>query len=323
MVAVDYFSTSVTDPKTDQLRTDLFGAKMTVVYHGTNTPVPNLLEGVSRAPLANPITVTSIGRTPWMVIEDGPDLVDIISGDYRTTIWSPSGTRAYAATAATAAAEAVAGVDEILQLADVVDLVAGANITLTPTDAGVVIASTGGGGGGGFTGTVTVSQISDRSATGETVLKGTPAQGRGALEAGQSNVKVSGAFTGDAAPLATTVTLGTAQTITGAKTFTAAPVVPDGSFTVAKVVGLEAALNNVSSSGPVTYATAASDSAYTIVKTGGVWPGGSATAWPRGATYTNPTARTTRTDLHFTLMAGDATPPTGLLGGSDFYERTA
>lgn len=255
MVAVDYFSESVKDPKSDQLRTDLFGAKMTVVYHGTNTPIPGptILEGVSGAPLGNPITVTSIGRTPWFKINDGPDLVDIISGDYRTTIWSPSGTRAFAAEAKASAAASADRAEAVELLADVVDLIPGTGITMTPTPAGVVIASsgTGGGGdgGGGFTGSVTVSQISDRSATGETVLKGTAAQGRGALGAGTSDVTVNGATTGAAAPVATTVTLGGAQTITGPKTFALAPTVPDNSFTVAKVVGLQAALNNAASSG--------------------------------------------------------------------------
>lgn len=256
MALTEYLPMVVADPVTKIIRTDLFGTKVTVVLPGTNTPVTGIVEAASGAPLANPITVSSTGFTPWFKINNGPTRVDIVSGDFRTPVWSPSGLEASATAAATSAADTAQGVAEIIELADVVDLIPGANITMTPTPAGVVIASAGtGDGGGDFSGSVTVSQISDRSASGETVLKGTAAQGLAALGGGKSNVTVAGALTGDAAPVTTTVTLSTPQTITGKKTFGVAPAVPDGSFTIGAVVGLQAALNNAAGATNVTLAS--------------------------------------------------------------------
>lgn len=149
MALTEYLPMVVADPVTKIIRTDLFGTKVTVVLPGTTTPVTGIIEAASGAPLANPITVSSTGFTPWFKINDGPTRVDIVSGDFRTPVWSPTGLEASATAAAASAAASAEGVEDILELADVVDLIPGTNITMTPTPQGVVIASTGGGGGEG------------------------------------------------------------------------------------------------------------------------------------------------------------------------------
>ena len=112
-------------------------------------------------------------------------------------------------------------------------------------------AGTGGGGGSGGTGPHThlVAEIRDMSATGATVARGTPEQGRGALRAGRSSVTVAGEFTGAAAPASATVNLEGIQTVRGKKTFIDAPGVPDNSFTIEKTAGLRAALDAASAGG--------------------------------------------------------------------------
>lgn len=75
--------------------------------------------------------------------------------------------------------------------------------------------------------------------------------------------------------------------------------------------------------GGVTYATAAPDSHYIVVQAAdGTWPGGSTTTWVRGRRWEDLEQTTSRADLHFTLV-GSGNRPTGLLAGSDFYERIA
>jgi hypothetical protein len=95
MALVEYLPMPVADPTTGEVREDLFGAKVTLVETGTNTPLTGLMEKGSGVPVANPVTVSPIGYTPWLVKEDGPARIDAVSGSFRTPLWSPSGYEAY------------------------------------------------------------------------------------------------------------------------------------------------------------------------------------------------------------------------------------
>jgi hypothetical protein len=94
---------------------------------------------------------------------------------------------------------------------------------------------------------------------------------------------------------------------------------PTGDYAQGRVIAWRTA-----PSASLSYASALPGTPYYIIKTGATWPGGTATTWPRGATYTDPAARTSRTDLTFILQSTtDTAPPTGALGGSDYFDRLA
>lgn len=246
MPLMEYLPLIVADPVTKEIRSDLFGAEVTIVEAGTDTPVTGLVEARSGAPLTNPVTVSATGYTPWMAIEDGPSRVDAVSGDFRTPIWSPVALESSAADSAASAAVSQVLAEEALELADVHPLIPGANVTFTATAEGTVISATGGGGGEGGITSVTVDSIEDAAPVIKEALKAdTSADFKQTM--GISEVSVG--WAGDAAPASEALrkTGTTAQTIAPKVTFTQAPVLPAESLPLDTVVGAEGRFNAVES----------------------------------------------------------------------------
>ena len=106
MALVRYLPASAVSQQAGQELALAPGATVTIVAEGGTTPLA-LVDG-NGLTIANPLTVTSLGFVPGFFIEDGPDIIEAWSGDFRSPLWSPTG-QTNRAIAAEASASASAG----------------------------------------------------------------------------------------------------------------------------------------------------------------------------------------------------------------------